>query len=195
MEQLAPGGRALMTLGTSSPSWPGLAVIERLPDGSVEAELRAVEFGHRAGTGAAGFDRLFLSARFRTTIATAAGRTQRSRLAPPEDTARGMWLALDHLHPGLVRHFGAENLTIGAPACKSWLRVKEAGTGRWDVTTDGPRDIWAEIQDVAARWRAAGEPTAYRIHLGADGIQRAASPNDALTWQLTPAPRETGDTR
>ncbi|MDW4916256.1 methyltransferase domain-containing protein [Streptomyces californicus] len=34
VEQLAPGGRALMTLGTSSPSWPGLAVIERGQDGN-----------------------------------------------------------------------------------------------------------------------------------------------------------------
>ncbi|MFI0928663.1 hypothetical protein ACH4TP_32895 [Streptomyces sp. NPDC021012] len=180
-----------MTLGTSSPSWPGLAVIDKRPDGMVEAELRAVEFGHRAGAGL-GFDRLFLSASFRKAITTADGRTRRSRLAPPEDTARGMWLALDHLYPGLVRDFGAEDLTIGAPECRSWLRVKEAGTGRWDVTGDGPRDIWAEIQNAAARWRAAGEPAAYRLHLGPDGVQRATSPNGTLTWQL---PRTPGDSR
>ncbi|MEF9886870.1 protein-L-isoaspartate O-methyltransferase [Streptomyces sp. P9-A4] len=190
--QLTPGGLALMTLGTSSPSWPGLAVIRRLPDRTVEAELRAVEFGHRAG---AGFDRLFLSARFRATIAAADGWTQRSRLAPPADTARGMWLALDHLHPGLVRHFGAEDLTIGAPECRSWMRVNEAGYRRWDVTTCGPRDIWAEIQDVAGRWRAAGEPDVYRLHFDTDGIQRATSLNGALTWQLPPVPGETGDSR
>ncbi|MFD7323941.1 methyltransferase domain-containing protein [Streptomyces sp. NPDC059875] len=188
VEQLAPGGRALMTLGTSSPSWPGLAVIERRQDGAVEAELRAVEFGHRAG---AGFDRLFLSATFRATITPDGGRTQRSRLAPPQDAARGMWLALDHLHPGLVRHFGAEDLTVGAPECGSWMRVKAAGYRRWDVTTCGPRDIWAEIQEVADRWRAAGEPDVYRLHFDADGIQRATSPNGTLTWQLSP----TGDAR
>ncbi|WP_328664936.1 protein-L-isoaspartate O-methyltransferase [Streptomyces sp. NBC_00328] len=192
VEQLAPGGLALMTLGTSSPSWPGLAVIGKRPDGSVEAELRAVEFGHRAG---AGFDRLFLSAEFRATITTADGSTQRSRIAPPPDTARGMWLALDALHPGLVRHFGAADLTIGASECGSWMRVKEAGSHRWDVTTRGPRDIWAEVQDVATRWRAAGEPAAYRLHLNADGVQRAASPDGALTWQLAPAPGETGEAR
>ncbi|MFF0000533.1 methyltransferase domain-containing protein [Streptomyces avermitilis] len=192
VEQLAPGGLALMTLGTSSPSWPGLAVIGKPQDGTVEAELRAVEFGHRAG---AGFDRLFLSAQFRATITTADGWTQRSQLAPPADTARGMWLALDALHPGLVRHFGAEDLTIGAPDCGSWMRVKEVGYHRWDVTTRGPRDIWAEVQDVAARWRAAGEPAAYRIHLDADGAQRATSPNSALTWQFAPALGETGDAR
>ncbi|MFJ4151928.1 methyltransferase domain-containing protein [Streptomyces galbus] len=190
VEQLAPGGRALMTLGTSSPSWPGLAVIERRQDGSVEAQLRAVEFGHRAGSG---FDRLFLSAGFRAEITTADGWTQRSMLAPPPDTARGMWLALDHLYPGLVRDFGAENLTIGAPECRSWMRVRAGGHRRWDVTTSGPRDIWAEIQDVAGRWRAAGAPDVFRIHFDADGGQRAASPSGALTWQFSPD--ETGDAR
>ncbi|MFF5553615.1 methyltransferase domain-containing protein [Streptomyces olivaceoviridis] len=190
VEQLAPGGRALMTLGTSSPSWPGLAVIGRRRDGSVEAQLRAVEFGHRAG---AGFERLFLSAAFRAEITTADGWTQRSMLAPPEDTARGMWLALDHLYPGLVRDFGAEDLTIGAPECRSWMRVRAVGHHRWDVTTSGPRDIWAEIQDVAGRWRAAGAPDVFRLQLDADGSQRATSPNGALTWQLSPG--ETGDAR
>ncbi|MET9694955.1 methyltransferase domain-containing protein [Streptomyces sp. NPDC006514] len=188
VEQLAPGGLALMTLGTSSPSWPGLAVIERRQDGDVEAELRAVEFGHRAG---ASFDRLFLSAAFRATITPDGGRTQRSRLAPPQDAARGLWLALDHLHPGLVRHFGAEDLTVGAPECGSRMRVKEAGYRRWDVTTCGARDIWAEIQEVADRWRAAGEPDVYRLHFDADGSQRATSPNGTLTWQLS----ATGDAR
>ncbi|MER5439109.1 methyltransferase domain-containing protein [Streptomyces sp. NPDC002790] len=190
VEQLAPGGRALMTLGTSSPSWPGLAVIDRRRDGSVEAQLRAVEFGHRAG---AGFDRLFLSAAFREEITTADGWTQRSMLAPPPDTARGMWLALDHLHPGLVRHFGADDLTIGAPECRSWMRVRAVSDRRWEVTTSGPRDIWTEIQDVAGRWRAAGEPDVYRIHFDADGGQRATSPNGALTWQISPG--KTGDAR
>lgn len=190
MEQLAPGGRALMTLGTSSPSWPGLAVISKRPDGAVEGELRAVEFGHRAGYG---FHRLFLSTAFRETITTADGWTQRSRLAPPPDTARGMWLALDALHPGLVRHFGAEDLTIGAPRCGSWMRVSAAGYHRWDVATCGPRDIWAELQDVASRWRAAGKPAVYRLRFDADGAQRATTPNGALTWQLAHTLSETGD--
>ncbi|MFH8610564.1 hypothetical protein ACH4D5_24090 [Streptomyces sp. NPDC018029] len=120
VEQLAPGGRALMTLATSSPSWPDLAVIERRRDGSVEAQLRAVEFGHRAG---AGFDRLFLSAAFRAEITTGDGWTQRSRLAPPADTARGMWLALNHLYPGLVEttaRFVAQRYT---PPRRSYTRT------------------------------------------------------------------------
>ncbi|BAG23816.1 MULTISPECIES: hypothetical protein [Streptomyces] len=37
-----------------------------------------------------------LSAAFRKETTTADGRTQRYLLAPPQDTARGLWLALDH---------------------------------------------------------------------------------------------------
>ncbi|QIY60249.1 hypothetical protein HEP86_34995 [Streptomyces sp. RPA4-5] len=51
MDQLAPGGRMLMHITTPTPSWPGLAVISRCPDGRVTSHLRAVEFAHRAGHG------------------------------------------------------------------------------------------------------------------------------------------------
>ncbi|WP_431045302.1 protein-L-isoaspartate O-methyltransferase [Streptomyces sp. P1-3] len=189
--QLAPGGRALMTLGTTSPSWPGLAVITRTSAGAVEAELVAVELGHRGG---AGFDRLFLSAAFRKRIATGEGEwTQRSRLRPPADTDRGMWLALDHLHPGLVRDFGADDLTIGAPGCGSWMRARNVGTRRWEVTTCGPRDIWAELHDVAARWRAAGSPDTYRLQIDSSGAQRVTSHLGALSWPLPDPSRTPGD--
>ncbi|WP_405893413.1 protein-L-isoaspartate O-methyltransferase [Streptomyces sp. NBC_01527] len=189
--QLAPGGRALMTVGTSSPSWPGLAVITKTATGEVAAELRAVEFGHRGGVG---FDRLFLSADFRERIATEGGRwTQRSRLVPPADTERGMWLALDYLHPGLVRRFGADDLTIGAPGCGSWMRARPVGYHRWEVTVDGPRDIWAEIHDVAERWRAAGSPHTYRLQIDAGGAQRVTTTCTTLTWPLPELPLTSGD--
>ncbi|NUK23921.1 methyltransferase domain-containing protein [Streptomyces lunaelactis] len=189
--QLAPGGRALMTLGTSSPSWPGLAVINRTGTGAVEAELVAVEFGHRGG---AGFDRLFLSAEFRKRIAISEGDwTQRSRLEPPADTERGMWLALDHLYPGLVRDFGADDLTIGAPGCGSWMRARSAGYRRWEVTTAGPRDIWAEIHDVADRWRAAGSPHRYRLEIDSGRAQRVTTSCGTLAWPLNDPPRTHGD--
>ncbi|MFE0087723.1 protein-L-isoaspartate O-methyltransferase [Streptomyces sp. NPDC058991] len=191
--QLAPGGRALMTLGTTSPSWPGLAVVTRTASGAMEGTLVAEEFGHRGGWG---FDRLFLSREFRDRIAISQGDwTQRIRLEPPPDSARGMWLALNHLFPGLVRHFGAEDLTIGAPECGSWIRLRPAGYRRWDVTVAGPRDIWAEIQDVAGRWQAAGSPQTYRLQICADGTQRVTTACGALSW-LLPAPcRDNGDTR
>ncbi|MFD8010193.1 protein-L-isoaspartate O-methyltransferase [Streptomyces sp. NPDC058955] len=193
VDQLAPGGRALMTLGTSSPSWPGLAVVTRTSSGAVEGTLTAVEFGHRGGRG---FDRLFLSRTFRDRIATSRGdRTRRTRLEPPPDTARGMWLALDHHYPGLVRHVGAEDLTIGAPECGSWMRVRPTGHPHWDVTVAGPRDIWAEIQDIAGRWRTAGSPQTYRLRIGADGTQRVTTDNGSLSWLLPTQCGDDGETR
>jgi protein-L-isoaspartate(D-aspartate) O-methyltransferase len=189
VEQLARGGRALATIGTSSPSWPGLAVITRTAGGRIEGELRAVEYGHRAGWG---WQRLFLSAAFRDRIAAGRGRTVRGCPAPPPRQARGMWLALDHLRPGLVRNLGAEHLEIGAPECGSWVRARPDGDGTWTVTECGPRALWDEIRQVAARWRAAGEPAAYRIGFDADGEQWAAAGRGrtALSWPLVdPRPR------
>ncbi|MGW2780379.1 methyltransferase domain-containing protein [Streptomyces populi] len=186
VEQLAPGGRLLAHVTSASPSWPGLAVVERTVDGRVGANLRAVEFAHRAGHG---MERIRLSDEFRRRIATEPGTwTQLSKLAPPADGDRGLWLAADHLLKGLVRDFGAEHLAIGAPGCGSWLRVQPAGRSRWNVTTHGPRDIWKEIQDLAGRWRAAGRPGGYRLVLEPDGGQRAASACGRLSWRL-PAPR------
>ncbi|MFJ2111924.1 protein-L-isoaspartate O-methyltransferase [Streptomyces sp. NPDC087850] len=190
VEQLAPGGLALMTVATSSPSWPGLAVITNSSTGQVHAELRAVEFGHRAGTGIDGFEQVFLSAKFRKQIATGGGRrTQRSRLTPPAVTDRGAWLALGAMRPGLVRDFGTEGLTIGAPRCGSWMRARPAGS-RWTVTVDGPRDIWAELHEVAALWRAAGSPSAYHIDIDSSGAQQATTSCGTLSWPL-PAPSPT----
>ncbi|URN11154.1 hypothetical protein LUW77_01675 [Streptomyces radiopugnans] len=49
------------------------------------------------------------------------------------------------------------------------------GGGVWAVTSSGPRDIWEEIQGVAARWRAAGQPAAYRLEFGPGGEQWASA--------------------
>ncbi|GGZ93038.1 protein-L-isoaspartate O-methyltransferase family protein [Streptomyces bluensis] len=183
VEQLAPQGLLLATVGTSSPSWPGLAVITKTAQGRVEGELRAVEFGHRAGWGR---DRLFLSAAFRAQMATAEGVTVRGHRLPPPPEARGFWLALDHLRPGLVRNFGAEHLQIGAPECGSWVRMSPNGDGMCSVTAFGPRAIWHEIEQIAARWQAAGEPDAYRIEFYADGKQWAVAGfgRNKLCWPL-----------
>ncbi|MFF4933290.1 protein-L-isoaspartate O-methyltransferase [Streptomyces griseofuscus] len=183
IEQLAPEGKLLVHVSSASPSWPGLAVVERTADGRVKAELRAVEFAHRAGHG---MDRIWLSEEFRQRIATDPGTwTQRSMLVPPADTAdRGLWLAADHLLGGLVRDFGAEHLVIGAPGCGSWLRAEPVGRSRWNVTVHGPRDIWKELQDLAARWRAASSPSRYRLLFEPDGGQRAVSACGRLSWLL-----------
>ncbi|WP_055522861.1 protein-L-isoaspartate O-methyltransferase family protein [Streptomyces graminilatus] len=187
VDQLAAGGRLLAHVTSASPSWPALAIVERDLGEQVRAELRAVEYAHRAGHG---MERIYLADDFRTQIATGRGDwTQRSKLPPPADTDRGLWLAADHLLGGnLVRDFTAEHLAIGAPGCGSWLRVEPVTAHRWNVTIAGPRDLWKEIQDLAARWRAAGSPDRYQLAFTADGTQRAASPCGRLSWHL-PAPR------
>ncbi|WP_221354652.1 protein-L-isoaspartate O-methyltransferase family protein [Streptomyces beigongshangae] len=185
VEQLASGGTLLAHVTSASPSWPGLAVVERTADGHVTAELRAVEFAHRAGHG---MERIWLSEEFRQRMATEPGTwTQRSMLAPPADSDRGFWLAADHLLGGLVRDFGSEHLAIGAPGCGSWMRAEPVGHRRWSVAVQGPRDIWKEIHDLADRWRAARSPDRYRLSFDANGEQRAASKCGHLSWHL-PAP-------
>ncbi|WP_031066093.1 protein-L-isoaspartate O-methyltransferase family protein [Streptomyces sp. NRRL F-5527] len=183
VEQLAPEGKLLAHVTSASPSWPGLAVVRRTADGQITAELRAVEFAHRAGHGMA---RIWLSEEFRHRMATEPGTwTQRSMLAPPADSDRGFWLAADHLLGGdLVRDFASEHLAIGAPGCGSWMRAEPVGNRRWSVTATGPRDIWKEIQDLADRWRAARCPDRYRLFFDADGGQRVASECGRLAWHL-----------
>ncbi|MEU3509315.1 methyltransferase domain-containing protein [Streptomyces longwoodensis] len=186
VEQLAPGGTLLAHVTSASPSWPGLAVVRRSTDGQVTAELRAVEFAHRAGRGMA---RIWLSEEFRRRMASEPGTwTRRSMPAPPEDHDLGFWLAADHVLGGLVRDFGAEHLAIGAPDCGSWMRAQPDGHRRWNVTVRGPRDIWREIQDLAARWRAAASPDRYRLSFDAGGGQRAASACGRLSWRLAASP-------
>ncbi|MEU6379551.1 methyltransferase domain-containing protein [Streptomyces sp. NPDC046909] len=182
VQQLAPGGRLLATVGSSSPSWPGLAVVTKNAQGHAQGILRAVEFGHRAGWG---WERPFLDAAFRSRMTTQAGVTVSGLRPPPPDAARGFWLALGHLRPGLVRHFGAEEVAIGAPQDDSWVRVGRNGA-TCTVTEFGPRGIWQEIEEIATRWRAAGEPGEYRIEFDPDGTQWAVagSGRTRLSWPL-----------
>ncbi|MFB7852938.1 protein-L-isoaspartate O-methyltransferase [Streptomyces sp. NPDC056053] len=191
VEQLAPGGRLLVHVTSASPSWPAFAVVQRAADGQLKAELRAVEFAHRAGHG---MERIWLTEELRQRIAAGPGTwTRQSVQAPPADIDRGLWLAADHLLGGsLVRDFGARQLVIGAPGCGSWLRAEPLGPRHWNVITHGPRDLWTEIQDLAALWRAAGSPGRYRLVLEPDGGQRAASECGRLAWRL-PVPRTSSE--
>ncbi|GHB05625.1 protein-L-isoaspartate O-methyltransferase family protein [Streptomyces chryseus] len=194
VDQLAPEGRLLLHVTTASPSWPGLAVVTRTANGKITAELRAVEFAHRAGDG---MGRIHLPRKFLDRITTEPGdETLRTKAAPPADTALGFWLALDHLYGGLVRDFGAEQLVIGAPGCGSWTRVRPDGHRRWAVTASGPRDIWGEIHDVAARWHAADEPGGYQLIIDSGGTQRATTRCGRLSWRLADTPtRDDGGPR
>ncbi|MEV8546925.1 protein-L-isoaspartate O-methyltransferase [Streptomyces sp. NPDC051572] len=193
-DQLAPRGRAMATLSGTSPSWPGLAILTAADDGQVRGEVRPVEFGHRPGHG---FERLLITREFLDRIEAGEETTRlvRTRTAPPPDEARGFWLALDHLRPGLVRNWGAGHLVIGAPACGSWLAAQVGAGGRWSLAADGPRDIWEEIKTVAARWRAAGEPSVYRLHLG-EGHQQwvsAGTGTAELFWPLPSSDTTNGE--
>ncbi|MEV0373332.1 protein-L-isoaspartate O-methyltransferase [Streptomyces sp. NPDC050636] len=193
-EQLAPGGRTLVTVTGTSPSWPGLAVITRTARGRVEGELRAVEFGHRPGYG---FKRTFISRAFLGRIAAGdGGRSFHSRQAPPAGKPRALWLAVEALRPGLVRNWGADHLMIGAPACGSWLTARPDASGGWTLMACGPRDIWDEIQTVTARWRAAGSPTSYRLQLEPEGEQRVSAGHGpgALSWRLPVPPTTEANT-
>ncbi|MFD5030279.1 hypothetical protein ACFWM0_07630 [Streptomyces sp. NPDC058405] len=92
-----------------------------------------------------------------------------------------------------MRDVGAEHLVIGAPGCGSWLRAEPVGRSRWNVTVHGPRDVWKELQDLAARWRAAGSPSRYRLLFEPGGGQRVASACGRLPWPLpTPGPLDDG---
>ncbi|WP_406337005.1 hypothetical protein OG814_03580 [Streptomyces zaomyceticus] len=77
-------------------------------------------------------------------------------------------------------------MTIVAPEDDSWAA---AGPGDGTVRVHGPRDVWAELEDVHARWEQAGRPTAYRVELadagGPQHVISGAGPK-ALAWTLPP---------
>ncbi|UXX97367.1 hypothetical protein N7U49_46995 [Streptomyces sp. AD2-2] len=108
----------MVTLSGTSPSWPGLAIVTATAGSQVRGEVRPVEFGHRPRHG---FERLCITREFldRIEAGANAGPVVHTRTAPPPDEACGFWLALDHLCPGLVRNWGADQLVIGAPGCGS----------------------------------------------------------------------------
>lgn len=182
LEQLAPGGRLLTTLTTRTPSWPGQLLVTRSDRDRIEAVLRGRPRGYRPMVGY----RWLSALDHRARIKACPGRARPTRLAPPPDDAYGFWLAAAYLAPGLVRDFQAETMTIVAPEDDSWA---VAGPGDGTVRVHGPRDVWAELEEVHARWEAAGRPEMYHADLtGGSGHQHVTSgPGPkALTWTLPP---------
>ncbi|WP_414505911.1 protein-L-isoaspartate O-methyltransferase family protein [Streptomyces sp. NEAU-L66] len=165
VDQLAPGRVLLMHITTDSPSWPALAVVSRGPDGRISSHLRAVEFAHRT---AHGRKQIFLSPAFRERIAArrtkggAEVRRFRSSEVPPPEEARGFWLALDALYPGLVQHRGVDDLVIGAPNCGSWMAASPDGSDAWAVMFRWPAEHLdrdpPDSPALAGRRRAGGLP-------------------------------------
>ncbi|MEU7047798.1 methyltransferase [Streptomyces eurythermus] len=182
VEQLAPGGQLLTTLTTRTPSWPGQLLLTRSDRGRIEAVLRGRPRGYRPMLGYQWLSALDHRARIKADP----GRARPTRLAPPPDDAYAFWLAAAYLAPGLARDFQAETMTIVAPKEDSWA---VAGPGDGTVRVHGPRDVWAELEDVRARWKAAGRPETYHVDLtGGPGHQHVTSgPGPkALTWTLPP---------
>ncbi|MEU7283444.1 methyltransferase [Streptomyces sp. NPDC045431] len=181
VEQLAPGGRLLTTLVTRTPSWPGQLLVTRTPAGTVEAVLRGRSRGYRPLLGYRWLNALGHRAR----VKAAPGRARPTRLAPPADDAHGFWLAAAYLVPGTVRDFQAEAMTIVAPEDDSWA---VAGPGDGVVRVDGPRDVWAELENLHARWVQAGRPERYRVDLRDTEAQRVTSGTGptSLSWTLPP---------
>lgn len=184
VKQLAPDGRLLTTLATRTPSWPGQLLVTRTGTGRIEAVLRGRPRGYRPMLGYQWLSALDHRAR----ISADPGTARPSRLAPPPDDAYGFWLAAAYLAPGLVRDFQAETMTIVAPEDESWA---VAGPGDGTVRVHGPREVWAELEDLHARWEQAGRPETYRVELG-DGtgeqcVTSGAGPRD-LGWVLPPLP-------
>ncbi|MEU8544826.1 methyltransferase [Streptomyces sp. NPDC048717] len=182
VDQLAPGGRLLTTLATRTPSWPGHLLVTRTPAGTVEAVLRGRPRGYRPLLGY----RWLNAVDYRARIKADPGTARPTRLAPPPDDAYGFWLAAAYLAPGLVRDFRPKTMTIVAPEDGSWA---VAGPGEGTVRVHGPRDVWAELEDVYARWEQAGRPERYRVDLcdgsGAQHVTSGAGPH-ALAWGLPP---------
>ncbi|GAA2572533.1 MULTISPECIES: methyltransferase domain-containing protein [Streptomyces] len=193
VEQLTPGGRLLTTLATRTPSWPGQLLVTRGPGGRIEAILSGSPRGHRPLHGYTWLTAVPL----RPRIADDPGRPRATRLAPPPDDAHAFWIAAAYLAPGLLRDFRAPTMTIVAPEDDSWAVADPGGT---TVRVHGARDVWAELEDIHARWVRAGRPSAYRVDIpAADGPQHVTSGTGphALVWDLpslpaTPGPAESG---
>lgn len=182
VQQLAPGGRLLTTLATRTPSWPGRLLVTRTPAGKVAAVLRGRQNGYRPMLGYRWLGALDHRARIKADP----GRSRPTTLTPPADDAYGFWIAAACLlgNGSLVRDFQAETMTIVAPDDDSWA---VAGPGDGTVRVHGRRDVWAELEDLHARWDRAGRPDTYTVELpdggGPQHVSSGAGRN-SLAWTL-----------
>ncbi|MGX1759429.1 protein-L-isoaspartate O-methyltransferase family protein [Streptomyces lydicus] len=184
VQQLAPAGRLLTTLATRTPSWPGQLLVTRNQRRRVAAVLQGRARGYRPMLGY----RWLSALKHRPQVKADPGHIRSTRLAPPSDDAHGFWMAAAYLVPNVVRDFQAETMTVVAPEDDSWA---VAGPGDGTVRVHGPRDVWAELEAVHARWTRAGRPTQYRVDIPAGGgtqhVASAAGPH-ALEWELPALP-------
>ncbi|MFE5486635.1 protein-L-isoaspartate O-methyltransferase [Streptomyces sp. NPDC056527] len=192
IQQLAPGGRLLTTLATRTPSWPGQLLVSRAPAGEIKAVLKGTPRGYRPMLGY----RWLSALDHRTRIKARPGRSRPTALAPPADDAYGFWIAAAYVlgNGSLVRDFQAETMTIVAPDEDSWA---VAGPGDGTVRVHGRRDVWAELEDLHARWDRAGRPDTYTVELpdgGGPQYVTSGTGRNALAWTLpalATVPRQT----
>ncbi|MER5555932.1 hypothetical protein ABT001_30405 [Streptomyces sp. NPDC002793] len=75
-------------------------------------------------------------------------------------------------------------MTIVAPEDDSWAVAGPDGT---TVRIHGPRDVWAELEEVHTRWVRAGRPSTYGVEIPAAGgpqhVTSGTGPG-ALMWAL-----------
>lgn len=177
--QLADDGLLWTSLATSSPSWPGTVVVRRRR-GRVAAELTGAPSGHRP---LAGFEWLNLRG-YRELLERAPGRTVGIMPALPAQEDRGFWVAVAHLVPGVVQNFDAPHLTLVAPRDGSWMTARPDSAGRVNVDAGGPRDLWAELDQVRVEWVGAGRPAAFQLEVGGRGEQIVHARHGRLSWTL-----------
>jgi protein-L-isoaspartate O-methyltransferase len=101
-----------------------------------------------------------------------ASRTGQTRLSPSVLADPGLRLALQ-LHDPAIMSVSAHTDWHGAPLVRVWVRggswaeasVNADAGGRHSLVQGGPRDVWGEVERVAAAWIARGRPDPQRFGL------------------------------
>ncbi|KQV20837.1 hypothetical protein ASE03_12955 [Kitasatospora sp. Root187] len=173
--RLAVGGVLTCTISTGAPGWHATAVIERSPDGTLGGRLRADTWGHVLARGVP-----WLPVPERPTVAA---RVRSSVLVPPDFRVRGFWVVLAHLLPGVRRHWPTDPdpdstvVLVGEDGSRAHIAPDGSRAEVW-----GPRDLWAEVEQVHTRWSAAGSPTEFDLHFRDE--RQVVDGGTGLTWQL-----------